>query len=57
MGNAALGIAIIISVVVLLICYTISCITTNEIVYKISIGLAVASLMFIMGFSLSYTGN
>lgn len=54
MGNAALGIAIIISAIVLLICYTISCVTTNEIVYKISTGLAVASLMFIMGFSLSY---
>lgn len=57
MSNTILGIAIIISAITLLICYTISCITTNEIVYKISTGLAVASLMFIMGFSLSYTEN
>ena len=57
MGNAALSIGIIVSAIVLLICYIISCITTNEIIYKISTGLAVASLMFIMGFSLSYTGN
>jgi|GEM_PF-6729980 len=57
MESAALGIGIIISIIMLLICYTISCVTTNEIVYKISTGLAVASLMFIMGFSLGYVGN
>ncbi len=57
MESAALGIGIIISTIMLLICYTISCVTTNEIVYKISTGLAVASLMFIMGFSLGYVGN
>ena len=57
MESAALSIGIIISIIMLLICYTISCVTTNEIVYKISTGLAVASLMFIMGFSLGYVGN
>lgn len=57
MKSIALGIAMIISAIILLICYIISCITTNEIIYKISTGLAVASLMFIMGFSLSCTGN
>lgn len=57
MVNTVLGIGIIASAIILLICYIISCITTNEIIYKISTGLAVASLMFIMGFSLSYTGN
>lgn len=56
MNSTALGIAIIVSAIVLLICYIISCITTNEIIYKISTGLAVASLMFIMGFVLTYVG-
>lgn len=54
MKNIALGIAMIISAIMLLICYIISCITTNEIIYKISTGLAVASLMFIVGFVLTY---
>lgn len=56
MKSTALGIAIIVSAIMLLICYTISCITINEIIYKISTGLAVASLMFIMGFVLTYVG-
>lgn len=56
MKSTALGIAIIVSAIMLLICYTISCITTNKIIYKISTGLAVASLMFIMGFVLTYVG-
>lgn len=56
MKSTALGIAIIVSAIILLICYIISCITTNEIIYKISTGLAVASLMFIMGFVLTYVG-
>ena len=54
MKSIALGIAMIISAIILLICYIISCITTNEIIYKISTGLAVASLMFIVGFILTY---
>lgn len=59
MVNTVLGIGIIVSAIMLLICYIISCITTNEIIYKVSTGLAlaVASLMFIIGFSLSYAGN
>lgn len=56
MVNTRLGIGIIVSAIILLICYIISCITTNEIIYKISTGLAVASLMFIMGFVLTYVG-
>jgi hypothetical protein len=57
MSNAILGIIMIISTIILLVCYVISCTTTNEIVYKISTGLAIVSLFIIMSISLSYTEN
>ena len=54
MKSITLCIAMIISAIMLLICYIVSCITTNKIIYKVSTGLVIVSLMFMISFILAY---